>query len=334
MGRAVLAFDSFQGTASAKELVEAAQVAAANVGWATTEAPLADGGEGSLSVLGGPNRTTVVSGPLGEHVEAGWCLLGSTAYIEMAQASGLTLVGGAAANRALDADTYGTGELIGAAMLHGATTVYVLMGGSATTDGGWGALKALTSKAALKQVDLVAAADVSTNFVDAATQFAPQKGASNAQVRLLTRRLQRLVGVYLDEYGIDVSQVAGAGAAGGLAGALLAVGGRMQSGLEVLADQIDFGGRCVGADLVITGANFLDAESLSGSVIGGVARLAAIEGVPTLAVVGDHDPDLVIPANVQVVSLADRFGREAAVDDTVRLVSQVVGDALQARGPV
>lgn len=334
MGRAVLAFDAFRGTVSATELVEAAEAAAANVGWTTTAVPLAGGGEGSLDVLGGPNRTTVVCGPLGEPVEAGWCLLGSTAYIEMAQASGLALLGGAAANRALDADTYGTGELIGAAMLHGATTVYVLMGGSATTDGGWGALKALTSKAALKQVDLVAAADVSTNFVDAATQFAPQKGASHAQVRLLTRRLERLVDLYFDEYGIDVSQVAGAGAAGGLAGALIAVGGRMQSGFEVLADQIDFGGRCVGADLVITGEDFLDAESLSGNVVGGVARLAANEGVPTLIIVGDRDPDLTIPANVHVVSLTDRFGSKAVADDTVRLVSQVVGDALQAKGPV
>jgi glycerate kinase len=161
--------------------------------------PLADGGEGTLDALGGPNRTTLVAGPHGEPLEAAWRLSRGTAVIEMARASGLLLAGGAEGNDPMEASTFGTGELIAAALEAGAKRIIVGVGGSATTDGGLGALKALYPPQRLKGVQLVVACDVRTRFVDAAAHFAPQKGASPAQVKLLQRRLERLVQAYRDD---------------------------------------------------------------------------------------------------------------------------------------
>src|SRR3546814_10570399 len=124
-------------------------------GWDCDEVPMADGGEGTLDALGGPNRTTTVTGPLGAPVEVGWRLDGRTAVIEMALASGLDLVGGAEGNDPVAASTQGVGELIVAALDVGATRVIVGVGGSATTDGGLAALRALHPLARLKGVELI-----------------------------------------------------------------------------------------------------------------------------------------------------------------------------------
>ncbi len=121
--RVVAAPDKFRGTATAADVAVAIGHAAEALGWTCDEVPLADGGEGTLDVLGGPNRTTVVTGPLGKPVEAGWRLAGGTAVIEMARASGLELAGGAEGNDPVDASTIGTGELIATAIESGATRV-------------------------------------------------------------------------------------------------------------------------------------------------------------------------------------------------------------------
>ncbi|MCU1354303.1 MAG: glycerate kinase, partial [Acidimicrobiales bacterium] len=135
--------DKFRGTATAAEVAGAIATGARRAGARCTEVPVADGGEGLLDVLGGPNRMTVVTGPLGDPVEAPWRLARGTAVIEMARASGLALVGGAEGNDSIAAATHGTGELIAAALDAGAKRVIVGVGGSATTDGGLGALRAL-----------------------------------------------------------------------------------------------------------------------------------------------------------------------------------------------
>ena len=140
--KVVVAFDKFRGSATATELSDSAVAAATALGWDAVAIPLADGGEGSLDVIGGPNKTTTVTSPLGDPIDARWRLDGRTAYIEMAAASGLAVVGGSEANDAVAADTTGTGELISTAIELGATTVVVFLGGSATTDGGWGAIRA------------------------------------------------------------------------------------------------------------------------------------------------------------------------------------------------
>lgn len=330
--RIVVAFDKFRGSATSEELLKGVVAALEPLGCSVDGVLLADGGEGSLAVLGGANKRTVVTDPLGDPVDAAWRLDGDTAYIEMAAASGLALVGGPDENDPVTADTCGTGELISHAIELGARTVYVLLGGSATTDGGFGALRAMPPAVRLKEIELVVACDVETHFVDAAEVFGPQKGASPAQVKLLTRRLERLVQVYEEEYGVDVSVRAGAGAAGGLAGGLVAVGARIESGFDVLAEAAQLDERLVGADLVITGEGLLDEESFNGKVVGGVASWAAAEGVPTLAVVGAVRDGTVIPEGLEFVSISERFGEEASWNETVACVAQAVVDFVSSTG--
>jgi glycerate kinase len=324
--RVVVAPDKFRGTATAADVAAAVARAAASAGWRCDVVPMADGGEGTLDALGGPNRTTMVMGPLGDSVAAGWRLSGTTAVVEMAQASGLDLVGGPEANDPVAASTYGTGELITAALDAGARRILVGVGGSATTDGGLGALRALYPLQRLRAVDLVVACDVRTTFVDAAEVFAPQKGASPAQVALLRRRLERLVQVYRDEHGVDVAGIEGGGAAGGLAGGLAAIGAELVSGFEAVADEVGLYDCIEDADLVITGEGFLDEQSFDGKVVGGVAALASAAGVPVVALVGEvfdavHD-------RLPVVSLVERFGADRARDDTVACVEELAAEVL------
>jgi glycerate kinase len=326
--RVVVAFDKFRGSATAEELVEAVSAAARAAGWDALARPMADGGEGSLEVLGGANKISTVTGPLGDPVRAGWRLDGRTAFVEMAAASGLVLVGGAEGNDPIAADTLGTGELISQAIELGARTVVVMLGGSATTDGGFSALRALPPVGRMKEIDLVVACDVETKFCEAAEVFGPQKGASPTQVKLLTRRLERLVQVYREQYGVDVSDVPGAGAAGGLAGGLLAIGARLERGFDVLAEEAELDRLLEGASLVITGEGFLDDQSFNGKVVGGVAEWAAAAGVPVLSIVGARDPSVVAPDHVDVVSLSEVYGETASWERTVDLAAQVAAERL------
>ncbi|TXI55258.1 MAG: glycerate kinase, partial [Mycobacterium sp.] len=211
--RVVIAPDKFRSTATAAQVAASIEAAVVACGHEAVLKPLADGGEGTLDAIGGSNRVMVVSGPLGDDVAARWRLDGRTAWIEMAQAAGLALVGGADRNDAVAASSVGVGELITAALEAGATRIVVCVGGSATTDGGFGAVRELLV-GRLSGVELTVACDVRTTFVDAARRFAPQKGASAAEVRLLERRLERLAGLYTDEYGVDVRDMVGSGAAG------------------------------------------------------------------------------------------------------------------------
>jgi glycerate kinase len=329
--RVVIAPDKFKGTATARAVARAIADRLWELGHDTVELPMADGGEGFLDVLGGANRTTTVTGPLGQPVEAGWRLSKRVAVIEMAAASGLDLVGGAEGTDPVAATTAGTGELIELAVESGATRVLVGVGGSATTDGGLGALKALHPPQRLRGIDVVVACDVRTRFVDAATVFGPQKGASPAQVELLRRRLERLAQVFLAETGVDVQAIEGSGAAGGLAGGLATVGAELVSGFDLVADELGLDQHLEGADLVVTGEGFLDAESFDGKVVGGVASLAAELGVPCLAVVGEVvEPLPGFPPGFTVVSLTERFGREASLARPGRGAAEVVVDHLAA----
>jgi glycerate kinase len=287
---------------------------------------MADGGEGTLDALGGPNRITQVTGPLGDPVDAEWRLSGRRAVIEMARASGLVLAGGAEGNDAVAASTHGTGELIAAALDLGATDLVVGVGGSATTDGGLGALRALYPVHRLRGVQLTVACDVRCGFVEAAERFAPQKGATPAQVELLQRRLERLAQVYADEYGLDVTVLEGAGAAGGLAGGLACVGAELVPGAELVADRVGLEDALEHADVVVTGEGFLDAESFDGKVVGTVADLARGLGVPVVAVVGEcfDGADELLPT----VSLTARFGRERSLADAAVCLSEVAVQAV------
>jgi glycerate kinase len=330
--RIVAAPDKFRGTATAPEVAAAIGRAAAARHWACDELPLADGGEGTLDALGGPNRTTLVTDPLGDPIEAGWRHDGNRAVIEMARASGLELVGGPGGNDPMAASTYGTGELIAAALDAGARRIVVGVGGSATTDGGLGAVRALYPVHRIRGVELLVACDVRTRFVDAAEVYAPQKGAGAAQVQLLRRRLERLAQVYVEDYGVDVTEIDGAGAAGGLAGGLAAIGATLVPGFDLIADEVDLAGRLEGADLVVTGEGFLDAQSFHGKVVGGVAEMAAAEDVPVVAVVGQVLDDPGVADRLPVISLVGRFGEDRAMGDTLACIEEAVGELLDARG--
>jgi glycerate 2-kinase len=324
MPTVLAAADKFRGTASAAEVVAAVGRAAEGAGWDADLAAVADGGEGTLDALGGAPRYTTVSGPLGDPVLAEWRISDVDAVVEMARASGLSLVGGPERNDPIAASTYGTGELISAALDAGAQRVVVAVGGSATTDGGLGAIRALEPHRRLRGVELVVACDVGIRFIDAAALFAPQKGATAAQVALLGRRLERLAQVYEDEYGVDVRELAGAGAAGGLAGGLAALGAVLVPGFEVVADALDLAERASDADLVVTGEGFLDDQSFNGKAVGGVVAVAQAAAVPVLVVAGEVLEDAEIPGGVSVVSLVERYGRDRAMGDTLACIEDAV----------
>ena len=305
------AVDKFKGTATAAQVAAAIGHACWELGHECVELAVADGGEGTLEALGGANRTSSVTGPLGDVVQAEWRFHRGTAIIEMARASGLTLAGGADGNDAMAASTTGTGELIDQALDLGAKKIVVCLGGSATTDGGLGCVRAITAPHRLRGVQLLVACDVQTLFVDAAPVFGPQKGASPAQVDLLRGRLQRLVQLYREQFGIDVSKVPGSGAAGGLAGGLVALGGKLVPGFDLVADELDLHDRIVAADMVITGEGFLDEQSFEGKVIGGVQEMCAAVDRPVAAIVGDAAPE--VEDRIRHRSIARDHGMERAL---------------------
>ncbi|MDX2379702.1 MAG: glycerate kinase [Acidimicrobiia bacterium] len=320
--RVVAAPDKFKGTVSAQTVAEAIGHACWELGIECVEVPMADGGDGLLEVLGGANRSTTVTGPLGDPVVAPWRMAGDTAVIEMARASGLDLLGGAEHNDPMGATTTGTGELIDHALDAGARRIIVGLGGSATTDGGFGAIRSISAIARLRNVELIAACDVTTRFGDAAAVYGPQKGASPAQVRMLGRRLARLEQMFVEDFDTDIREIDGGGAAGGLGGALSALGARLVPGFELVADELDLYDHLAGTDLVVTGEGRLDDTSFSGKVVGGVEGIAREAGVPTAAIVGtvaddldrSRHPDLV------VYSLVEEFGEQRAFAETKRCI--------------
>jgi glycerate kinase len=229
------------------------------------------------------------------------------AVVEMARASGLALGGGR--NDPLRATSRGTGELIAAAARAGARRIIVGVGGSATTDGGLAALQVLGWS--LAGLDVTVACDVRTRFLDAPRLFGPQKGASAAQVSLLSRRLERLAEEFRERTDVDVTALEGSGAAGGLAGGLAAIGARLEPGFEVVARAAGFEDALAGVDLVVTGEGKVDATSLDGKVVGGVLEWAAEEGVPHCAVVaGQVTPEareeISVLGAIEVLALTDR----------------------------
>jgi glycerate 2-kinase len=330
--RVVAAVDKYKGTATGAEVAAAIGHACWELGHDCHEVPVADGGEGTLEALGGPNRTSTVTGPLGAPVQAEWRLHRDVAVIEMARASGLALIGGAANNDAMAASTTGTGELIDQALTAGAKKIIVCLGGSATTDGGLGAVRAITSPHRLRGIQLLVACDVTTVFLDAAPVFAPQKGASPAQVRMLTGRLERISQMYKSEFGVDISALEGGGAAGGLAGALAALGGRLLPGFDLVADELDLHDTLTAADLIITGEGYLDAQSFEGKVVGKVQDMARSLNTPVGAVVGDADPGAA--RRIAHVSLVAMFGVERAMNEPLwcieRAAAQLITELVPA----
>jgi glycerate kinase len=261
----VAAPDKFRGTATARDAAAAIVVAATSSGWTASATPMSDGGEGFVEVIGGDLRSSVVRGPLGKPTPARWSLLDDgTAIIESAEAAGRSLLAAPAGDEPVRASTFGVGELIAAAQRAGATCIVVGVGGTATTDGGRGCVEALDAAGFALQVPLVAACDVLVRFGDAPARFGPQKGVRPTQVPLLERRLVQVAEWYRDRFGVDVTEVEGAGAGGGLAGGLIAFGATVVSGATFVATAIGLASALAAADLVVTGEGALDAGTLDG----------------------------------------------------------------------
>jgi glycerate kinase len=287
----LVAPDSFKGTFTATEVAAAIGRGLKASGRPADLCPVADGGEGTLEALaaglGAERRKAAVTDPLGRPIEAEFGLAGDVALVDTAAASGLGLITQAERD-ALAASTAGTGELIAAALADGARTVYLGVGGSATTDGGAGAIKAIERAGGVQGARLVVLCDVRTPFEQAARVFGPQKGADPDAVKRLTARLHAMARrLPRDPRGVPMT-----GAAGGLSGALWATfGAELVPGAAFVLDEVGFDARMRGARAVVTGEGKLDMQSLVGKVVSEVATRARQSGVPCHAVVGTRELD-------------------------------------------
>lgn len=295
-------------------------------------APQSDGGPGFIDVLAAraPHlkvQQSRVSGPLSDRVEAHWILHGagdgsvgtSTAYLESAQACGLALLDRPPdPATAIAAHSRGVGELVAAALDRSAGTIVVGLGGSCCTDGGRGMLDALGGPAAARDrlagVRLIAATDVENPLLGptgAARVFGPQKGADVPTVELLERRLSRWADRLESATGLRVRDLPGAGAAGGLGAALLALGARRESGAAVIGEHTGLAAEIAAADLIVTGEGRLDGQSLCGKVVGTLAARARAAGVPLLVLAGQValDPAALRAAGIDAAhSVAEHAG--------------------------
>ncbi|HHV79353.1 MAG TPA: glycerate kinase [Firmicutes bacterium] len=322
--RIVVAPDSFKGSASAVQVGEAMTAGLRKV-WPQAEVdmiPLADGGQGTVEAMvratGGKTRTVRVTGPLGEPADAMYGILpDGTVVIEMAQASGLTLVEPVRRNP-LRTTTYGTGELIRHALDSGAPSIILGISGSATNDGGAGMAQALgvglydaegkeigfggEELAKLHSVDLtrlhpgvhtasiVVACDVDNPLcgpAGASATYGPQKGATPEMVEKLERALSHFADVVEAKLGQSFRDVPGAGAAGGLGFGLMAfLGAKLQPGIKILAAATRLEERVRRADLVFTGEGQMDWQTAHGKTVAGVASIAYSWGVPVVVISG------------------------------------------------
>jgi glycerate kinase len=342
----LVAPDKFKGTLTAEEAALAIGRGLARGGLGPVELlPLADGGEGTMDALvralRGRVPATEASDPLGQRVEAAFGLVhgGRTAIVEMAQASGLWRV---PENRRdpLAASTHGTGELIRAAIESGAREVIVAVGGSATTDGGRGALEALGARFSrgvadlealrrtLRGVRLAVACDVRNPLLGphgTAPTFGPQKGADPEAVGALERRLRDWARLARGTTGRDPSAEPMAGAAGGLAGGLWAfAGAELRAGAALVLDVVGFDARARESFAVVTGEGRLDEQTIQGKVVFEVATRSRQGGVPCYAVVGADTLDAFERRIMNLeVEAAARPGAIARDDDVERAASRI-----------
>jgi glycerate kinase len=329
--RILIAPQEFKGSLTAMEAAAAIAVGARRAlpSAEVIEVPMSDGGPGLVGAMlaprGGERIKTEVHDPLMRPIRAAWAILGSagerTAAIEMAAASGLVLLRPDERDP-LVATTYGTGELIRAALDRGCTRIIVGVGGSATLDGGAGAMQALGARlldasggdlppgggplerldridltgrdARLARVAIRVACDVTNTLcgpAGAAVMFGPQKGASPADVPVLDAALRRFADIVRRDCGIDLLALSGGGAAGGLAAGLAAVAGAtVEPGFGIVAEAAGLEAKIAAADLVITGEGRLDVQTAYGKTASGVAALARRHGKRVAVIAGSVDP--------------------------------------------
>lgn len=365
----IIACDSFKGSLSSRSVAAAiaAGLLRAEAALHLTQIPIADGGEGTvdayLAAAGGERRTRTVRDPLGEPVEADYAILpDGTAVIEMAQASGLPLLAGRTPDP-MGASTYGTGQLIRAALDDGCRSLLIGIGGSATTDGGAGMLQALGARflngrgeplapggaalAELREIDLTTfdprlaqcrvrvASDVTNPLCGpngAAAVYAPQKGAVPRQVQELDRALAHYADVAERTVGRAIRDLPGAGAAGGLGAGLMAFCGAVSgSGIDVMLDAVHFELLLTGADLVITGEGRIDGQSAEGKVPVGVARRAKAyrKDLPVFALVGSIGPGARAVYDLGIDSIQSITPGILTLEQSMEQAADLVADAAE-----
>ncbi len=372
--KVVIAPDSFKESLSA---VEVARSISEGVLRACSNAmidlcPMADGGEGTVEAMVAATNGELLSaeafGPLREPVTARFGLLGGNenskvAVIEMAGASGLEIVPADKRNP-LVTTTFGTGQLILAALDAGANEILIGIGGSATVDGGCGCAQAIgltfISKSgkpctcgmgggSLLQVDKIDISDRDPRIADtrirvacdvtnpltgpngAAAVYGPQKGATEEMVTQLDAGLAHLARVIKRQLGLKIDQMPGAGAAGGLGGGLMAfAGAKLEPGLSIVAEELKLAERLSGADLCITGEGKFDSQSLSGKTAVGVAQIAAKQGVPVICIPGqaDKNVDCDLFADIRPL-VADDVRVEDAIKNPKALLQKRSMEAVQ-----
>lgn len=370
--RILLAPDGFGGTLGP---MAAAQAMA--TGWRSAApadaldlAPLSDGGPGFLEVLAAAlpsavRHQVVVEDPLARPVSGSWLQDGDTAYVEAAQACGLHLLTGGERD-VRRATSYGVGQLVLAALDVGVRRIVVGLGGSATNDGGAGALAALglarlgpdgvrlaPGGAALRgllrlegrpdrrlaETELVVATDVDSPLLGlrgASAVFGPQKGASREDVAALDLALEVWAETLERHLAVGVRELPGAGAAGGLGAALLAVGGVRRSGIGLVQELVGLGARADAADLIVTGEGTLDATSLSGKVLTGVVSAAAEAAVPCVVIAGEVRAgrrELAAAGIDSAWSLVEQVGPERAMGDAAGALAEVAARVARQWSP-
>ena len=368
MHKVVVASDSFKGCLSSWQVADAVEkgIHDAMPGCDVVKLAVADGGEGSMdalmTTLGGKPVRLMVSDPLGRPVEAEYSWIdGSTAVIEMARASGLTLLAPEERNPLL-ASTYGTGQLIADALDKGCRRFMICIGGSATNDAGTGMLEALGYRfmdsagnilkgcgeafgrissidvsnvhPALTESEFIVACDVDSPFCGpdgAAYVYGPQKGASPEMVEQLDRGMRHFARIIFQVTGVDVTDMPGAGAAGGLGGALKAfLRAEISRGADMVLDAVHFDDAIKDADLVITGEGRIDSQTLTGKLPYVVARRAALQNIPVVALCGCSEVDSlpvflsihpISPVDMPLSSAMEPDIASMNIMDTVRRIS-------------
>ena len=371
MKKITIAVDSFKGSLSSREVADAfeegfkSQFPKCEV----VKVSIADGGEGTVDALvetlNGELVKTLVADPLGRTISAQYGIIddGRTAVMEMSAASGLPLIAPTERNP-LRTSTYGTGEMIVDAIRRGCRKFLVGIGGSATNDGGTGMLRALgfrffdtkgneligggeileridqidnsTARTELADCEFIVACDVTNPLYGpegAAYVFAPQKGADAAMVERLDQGLRSYARAIERFNGVQVDAIAGAGAAGGLGGGFKALlGARLEPGIDMVLNAMQFSKIIAGSDLVITGEGRIDRQTTMGKAPSGVLREATAQGIPTIAIGGAVQPckeleqsgfAAVLPIVAGPVALEVAMQRDTAIENVRRTATQI-----------
>lgn len=371
MKKIIIAPDSFKGSLTSEEVADASEKAILEVfpDCMVEKIPVADGGEGTseaiMGILGGERPELTVHDPLMRPVRASYGITGDghTAIIDMAQASGLSLLTAEERNP-LETSSYGTGELMADAIRRGCRKIITGLGGSATNDAGMGLLSALGIRfldkegrlleGKGKEMELVADIDFSqlpaeisgTEFIiacdvrnpfcgadGAAVVFAPQKGADKNTVEQLDKGMEAFAGTILRISGKDISRLPGAGAAGGSAGAMAALlGATIVPGAELVLETVSFDRKIMDADLVITGEGRIDRQTVMGKIPYTVMTHAKKYGIPVIAIAGSVEDtlednlgfDAIIPAAKGPATLEESMNRSRAAENVRNAVFQAM----------